>query len=73
MKNWLKKHWCYHCWVGRWMPIDWHFRSSWWGTYKMGGWRGALTLISPLANTILNWKYRNYGLDIPDLKGENKE
>lgn len=45
----------------------WHFRpierrSVWYGylrgTYQVIGLRAALTLLSPLLNTVLNWKYR---------------
>lgn len=35
------------------------------GTYKMFGFRATITLLSPLANLILNWKYLSYDLVFP--------
>jgi hypothetical protein len=36
------------------------------GTYKTFGLRATLTLISPLLNTIINWKWRSYRLLFPE-------
>lgn len=51
-------------WARRLTPIDWSFRYAWWGTLKGVGFRGFITLASPLANTILNWKYLDWKLKI---------
>ena len=45
--------------------IDWEFKPQWAGTFKMFGLRSLLSTMSPLFNTIFNWKYRDMSLDIP--------
>lgn len=51
----------------------WHFRpiqspKVWWdfvtGTYRNFGVIAVVTLVSPLLNTIIHWKYRRDRLDI---------
>lgn len=55
----------------RWKLIDLRARPwrYWRGNVKTFGWssgmKANLTLTSPLANAVLNWKYRNMHLDIP--------
>lgn len=44
--------------------VDLSQRDVWNETYLQFGLRSLLTLASPLLNTIINWKYRNYELDI---------
>lgn len=56
-------------------PLDaawWHLRPienprEWWGfiggTYANFGLRSVVTLISPLLNTIIHWKYRFHRLE----------
>lgn len=45
-------------------PLTLEHKFYWYGTWKCGGLRAVLTLMSPLLNTVLNWKYRNYQLNI---------
>jgi hypothetical protein len=50
-------------------PIDFSELREWRvlkGTYSIFGLRAALTLVSPLLNTILNWKYRKHHLVFPE-------
>lgn len=47
-------------------PVTFKHIKFWGGTYKTFGTKALLTLMSPLLNTILNWKYRNMHLEIDD-------
>ena len=53
-------------------PIDFTHKRFWRGTYDRFGFRSWITLVSPLANTILNWKYRNYDLEIDEQHVESR-
>lgn len=46
-------------------PIDWSQMSWFRGTFKACGLSAAVTLISPLLNTVLHWKYRKMRLTAP--------
>lgn len=43
-------------------PLTLEHKMFWRGTYQTLGLRAALTLASPLLNTILTWKYRKHRL-----------
>ena len=45
-------------------PIDRSMFKYFRGTFARFGLRSALTTVSPLLNTILNWKYRNWELKL---------
>jgi len=47
-------------------PVSFRSIEYWYGTYKTFGFRSVLTLASPLANIVLNWKYRNCHLVIDE-------
>lgn len=47
-------------------PITFKHLKFWHGTYKIFGIRSLLTLMSPLLNTIIHWKYRHMHLEIDD-------
>lgn len=51
-------------WMGRLTLVDFTFADDWWTHIKRGNFRSFITLASPLANTILNWKYLDWGLQI---------
>jgi hypothetical protein len=46
-------------------PLDWKQRSYAPGTFRIFGIRAAVTLMSPMLNTILNWRYRRHRLEAP--------
>ena len=52
-------------------PIDFHNFPFIKGTYQRFGLKATLTMLSPLLNYILYFKYRNYYLIIPELKDIN--
>lgn len=56
-------------WNGRrWYLIDFSMLRYVRATYQTFGFRSALTLASPLMNTIIHWKHRNSRLVLPGDK-----
>ncbi len=59
-------------------PLDWGQRKWLFGTWRTFGLRGAITLISPAINTLVNWKYRKARLTsqfcaLDDLDNKERE
>ena len=72
MKCWICGEETKKLWPALWehlKPIDWEGRYFIKGNYQTFGLRSVITLMSPLLNTIIHWKYRKHRLRIEPFSG----